>query len=462
MSDQRARTRERDLAVAPDAEGLARAIADRRRAGIPAGDLLDGAARPPHVVEDAGLSLGLHAEMAHGEVLHVGDTPGRVEVPASVRWWAVPGTPRRLYPALVDFARRNVTPGLCLYKVPLEGGQLALLRDLPELEWLSLERARLDDQGLLALPALPALHTLGLALAKLSAKGLAPLAALPLLTRLSLDKAALGDADLSALSGLLGLERLSLCDTRVGEEGLAVLPPSLTHLVADGCGRIEGRSLGRLTRLDSLSLCRSQVGAEGLAALAGTTSLRRLRLRGCRCVRLDGLAAISRAPGLEELDLSGCAVGEHGVEELARLRGLRRLSLWYSEVGDAGLRHLAGHPGLEALRIGGAGLTGAGLTHLAGLPRLRELVFSAKTLDEPALLAFLEARPTLRLLDVRAPGIALPGLHELERAGRFDQLVCDDPRVLKIDLHARPSSPGRLPEWPPFAAGVWSAYGQLG
>jgi hypothetical protein len=137
---------------------------------------------------------------------------------------------------------------LDLNNTGIEGRHLKFIRQLPNLETLSLGFTRTNDTLLAELVGLRNLQALRLNHTQISDDGLAHLKQLTQLKELYLGGTKIGDAGLKHLSGLINLEELDLRETQITDAGLEYLKP-LVNLKRLYLARTqttpEGRSMMR-------------------------------------------------------------------------------------------------------------------------------------------------------------------------------------------------------------------------
>lgn len=305
MADATWRAHDRQRQADPsDQDALLRAIAARRRAGMPVpGWMLD---RRQHAGGPfrSELPLTLTVHLPDGRRQVAGRTPGVVDVPAHLALIAQPEQPtgealRELAqsPLAGELTGLGLAPDATDADLALLGAFPALERlDLagcaritdagleqvaalaPGLAWLDLfGLGRVGDAGLRAIGRLGGLGTLKLRhCARVTGAGLAPLAGLPSLSALDLGQCLkIDDGGLAHLAGLPHLTALDLSGCRIGDVGLA-------HLAA-------------LPELTLLNLSRTRVSSQGVAGLGKLASLAQVWLLGCAAVGEKAVRELERA-----------------------------------------------------------------------------------------------------------------------------------------------------------------------
>lgn len=373
MSDKLVREHERRFHADPtDPLLLDAAIAARRRAGEPIGDLLARRRYPARVIEEPRLAFKVHVDGREE-----GSTPGRFELPECAEWSLAP-RPARLTAQVVERLRALEAPGLLLEpSTGLESADLEALAGCDQLTYLFLgTSSKLEDGALGRLSALPRLDTVRLHSAP--PLDLSRLTELPRLSRLTLHwSRSLPPGGLKPLE-TLPLERLSMWHTKwLDDEMIGHAPQSLRSLSLEGCRKVHGATLGRLARLESLNVSGVGLNAAGLASLSTLPFLRSLDLTTCDAKTLfdrpGGLAPLTRLPRLDTLALGPNVFPRQDFEWLREIPCLRALKI--AVAADAHLAALRDHPGLEVLDlwVSSRDISARGLAQLATLPRLRAL-----------------------------------------------------------------------------------------
>eukprot|EP00899_Mesostigma_viride_P008421 jgi/Mesvir1/17580/Mv08815-RA.1 len=179
-------------------------------------------------------------------------------------------------------------------------------------------------------------------------------------------------------------------------------------LVTDAGIKAVAAGCPRLRRLDALHCIR--LGDEGVSVLAGACpGLRRFTVAATKVTGAGVCAVASHCMGLEYRDVSMCGgVTDAIISEVAwSCRHLQHLLMdKCEEVGDAGIRQVARNcPGLRTLSIRETGVGGAGLKAVAAsCHELRELNMAQCGTDGNSLVAIAEGCPKLEKLDVRRSG----------------------------------------------------------
>jgi RNA polymerase sigma factor (sigma-70 family) len=307
---------------------------------------------------------------------------------------------------------------LSLYGSPVTDAGLAHLRGLATLRELDLALTRVTDAGLAHLKGLSQLQSLRLQATKVTDAGLVHLGAFPRLQSLVLSGTKVTDEGLAKLQRLSQLQVLGLADTRVTDAGLARLRgwTQLRSLGLDGT-RISDEGLAALeglTGLETLVLIKTPVTDRGLTHLRKMTRLKNLYLDHTR-VNGSGFIHLKAMTRLRLLGLNFAPVTDEGLKNLRGLTGLESLYLWDAKITDTGLTYMEGLTGLHYLNIMGTKVTDAGLAGLQKLPRLQTLLLG-KTPVTDAGLAHLERLTNLNSLNLTDTAITDAGVKRLQQA----------------------------------------------
>ncbi len=340
----------------------------------------------------------------------------------------------------------------------IDDGELAVLRDAPEITSLDLTGTDLTDADLEHIAQLGSLKVLTLDGTAISDRGLLHLRHLSQLYSLSLRKTSVTGSALAEFDARDKLRTVNLSDAAVTDEGC--------------------RGIGDLKTLQELDLGNTSITDVGLSCLAKLTSLQSLKLRGISCdgsgfrdfkpmpnlfeVHLtdsrcgDGLATlVSNAPVLaalylertavtdallpslrghtflNELELSGTAVNDRGLNELQTLPNLVVLGLDETNVTGSGFRNLTARR-LTELRLRATRFADESLAHLNRFPRLYEIHLNDTPLSDESL-SHLAGRSfsELNLAGTRVTAKGLLNAH----FGAF-KLTVDDGQATDAELSA--------------------------
>jgi Leucine-rich repeat (LRR) protein len=169
-----------------------------------------------------------------------------------------------------------------LDKVKNLADALPLLRELPDLEHVSLSNKLMDDKLMAELKDLPKLNYLNLYQSSIGDEGLKIFKTLPALRSVPMGETKVTDAGLVHLKDLTKLEYVGLRANKVTDAGLVHLE-NLTNLTGLYLGETKVTDAGlvhlkRMKKLNSLRLDKTTVSDAGLEHLKQLTSLRYLDL----------------------------------------------------------------------------------------------------------------------------------------------------------------------------------------
>lgn len=297
------------------------------------------------------------------------------------------------------------TTGLRSAKLTIE--KLALLKDVTNLEVLSVNTDHFRDIGLQHLKSLKQAESLELS-GRITNADLVQLNGVTNLRHLTLGSD-VTDAGMKHLARLTCLQSLSLTDTQVTTKGLRHLK-GLTRLEKLWPPKNAGlEHLSELTSLQVLYLSRTKLTDAELKHISGLTNLQVLYARGPEIGDL-GLEHLKGLTNLHELSLSGTRVTSKGLQHLREMTELRTLGLHRTQVTDAGLAYLTGLSNLEFIGLDNCQVTDAGLKHLGQLKKLKSVMIQHTQVTDAGLvhLQGLEELSDLRFSGTRvtAEGIA--------------------------------------------------------
>jgi Leucine-rich repeat (LRR) protein len=327
---------------------------------------------------------------------------------------------------------------------------LAVLRELPTLEYLDLDTAT-TDVGLKHLGELQNLRWLRLRMGRIWGRGLAELARMPRLERLALwGTTGLGDRHVSYIEGLTRLKSLTLWGSNytLTDATLASISKltSLeelyfirinTQFSDAGMGHLEN-----LRNLRKISFTFLQIGAEGLQHLANLPHLESVKglapradaarvLPAFRNLKVldvnwvippmgtpvppEVVAAVGQLHSVEDLSVMGGQWSQEDLLVFGKLTNLKRLRLGMDDdFGDPVLAEIAKLRNLEHLNLSGGTVSKRGLNQLQGLTKLQTLGVRTYSPTEPQIdetplaLSALTSLKTLELtgLDLRNVDLA--------------------------------------------------------
>ncbi len=255
--------------------------------------------------------------------------------------------------------------------------KLALLADLGNVPWLSVETAPVTDACLRHIAKMnePAtgITKLYLGASGITGENLPLLAPLTQLQYLSLKQLPIDDRRLAKLPDFPELQSLGLDGTKIGDEGLAQLArfPRLQMLWLDQT-RITDAGMVHLKRmpyLDTLYMPGTATAGAGLAELREAPRLKSISLKSVR-LQADSLKYLAQIEQLESLGLDNTNVRDEQLADLAGLKQLRILWLTGTKIGDGGLEHLKNVRSLQIVHLNNTEVTREGAAELErALPR---------------------------------------------------------------------------------------------
>lgn len=194
---------------------------------------------------------------------------------------------------------------------------------------VDLSRRSITDEDLALLKNLPQLQELELTETSVSDAGIEHLKDLVNLRRLVMADTAITSEALAHLRGLKDLDTLYIMRMNVADDGLVHLRDlaKLRHLSMNGTA-VSDAGLAHLSGLDlySLGIAQTQVKGPGLKHLVGQKNLTLLAIEGNE-------------------------IGEEHLAHLAHLRNLRHLFIGLPEVSDQAILHLQRLKSLRSLRV---------------------------------------------------------------------------------------------------------------
>lgn len=192
------------------------------------------------------------------------------------------------------------------------------------------------------------------------------LAQVPELDYLNLDRSSVTDAGMEFVGRVTHLRALTLSGTRISDDGLHRLTGlsdleflSLNERITD-----DGLwHVGQMRELRTLWIGWTEITDEGISHVCSLPHLEELWLQNTR-ITDAALEKICNLDNLESLVLDGTEISDDGLFVLARLKKLRNLSIENTRITDAGLQRLNVLRTLEHLNIGRTPVTGAGIAEL--------------------------------------------------------------------------------------------------
>ncbi|REK31565.1 MAG: hypothetical protein DWQ42_00295 [Planctomycetota bacterium] len=290
----------------------------------------------------------------------------------------------------------------------INNDDLALVRELRNVEILKLDGTAVTDDALVSLGSLSTLKEVDLGSMQVDDATVAAI------------KRALPDCEI----------KQSLTDQRATANWVIAQGGAVTVTTPDGVLLEDLRAeadlpRGPFTILGVRLIENARVDDEALAQFRGLAKLERLLLSSTD-VSDAGLEHLAGCTGLRELDLSDTKITDTGARRLARLRSLKQLRLAGTEVSSEGLRSLINLPDLTHLSLARTGVADADLVHLKGMDRLTWLSLSGTPATDAALPRLASLRQ-LRQLFVDGTQITDAGVEELKESLSSCRVEADAP-----------------------------------
>jgi Leucine-rich repeat (LRR) protein len=328
----------------------------------------------------------------------------------------------------------------------LNDAQAKNLEGLPSLEILSLENAKitneglasvshnthlrvlslrrcnqLTDEGLAALEGLDALENLLLLYTNLTDAAMTHVARIKSLRALDLRGCLrMGDGALEQIKNLTNLVDLKIRTNGVTDAGLAHLAGlKLRTFEIEDANQItdEGlKNFAGMTDLTKINLMRVRIGDAGLKNFENCKKLKDVRLRGTS-VDGSGLASLHGSKDtLKYLDISETAFGSAAMDNVVPFSNLETLDMWFATIEDADLAKLSGMTKLKQLTLEQCGsITTAGIEHVAKLPALESLNLNQTRIDDAAL-ELLAKVANLKSLDLKNTSVSDDAIEKFKAA----------------------------------------------
>lgn len=220
---------------------------------------------------------------------------------------------------------------------------LRLLKDFPLVKSVDCSLHRMDGGQLAALCELSQLEDLTLATCGLSDPLLAPLKKVTTLRTLNLTNNQVSDNGLAAIHYLVEVQSLTLANTQVDGSSLlkAKFLGNLRSINVDGSPFSQGfQALKSAPNLESIDVANTSATDEHLKFLGTHKQLREIRVSGNRAITDRGLSFLEGNPLLESLDIRGTAITGAGLKFLKGAKKLKELHTHESRVDQATLAAL--------------------------------------------------------------------------------------------------------------------------
>lgn len=344
---------------------------------------------------------------------------------------------------------------------------LALVSDIPTLEYLTANTRGVTDKGLEKLKGHPALKTLDLTQSEIKDAGLAHLSELPKIEEVNLKRCNVTAAGYVSLAKVKTIKRIRAAQTNFDGDCLAALKDctQLELLDLQDCSRVpiadwktlenfkklkflrlwgstvQDGTLDFITGAESLrvlSLDATDVGEEGLKKVTGLTNIQELYLNGSSnvfspalapvgsfkklailelrstSINSKGMPHLSGLSNLKVLDLSETAVADEGLASLKDLTNMENLNLYNTRSTDAGLVYLQGMKKLKRLNLDKCKITQAGTPHLSGFSNLEYLHIGSTQVNDTALEPLGELKNLKELVITFLPDVSDEGVKKLQ------------------------------------------------
>lgn len=245
---------------------------------------------------------------------------------------------------------------------------------------------------------------------------------LPALEQLYLEGAKLDSTGVRSICGLKGLQRLtimsphgndpmlefsdasSMRDLRVcffsGQEIVVRDMPQLESMTSYANGHLQTMRFERLPRLKEIQI--DSTAALASLALVETGALERLSISGSSEIGTQRPAAFAisglKSPkALHSLGLADRKIDQSLLSDLSRLTTLESLDLSGTWLADEQFSQLGSLVNLRSLNLSGTDLSSQSVKTLKELPLLESLTLTCSSLseDDPELATFLKARPLI-------------------------------------------------------------------
>lgn len=229
--------------------------------------------------------------------------------------------------------------------------RLALLKRLPHLERLSIQRQALSSSDLAAIGDVAGLTELFIASESLTDQSLAELAELSRLRSLTIISQRVTDAGLSQLAGSMSLKSLDLQSTRAAGGRVDAFGELESLSLGPMTGDSELEAVARLAHLRVLILTDSRISDEGFRRLGSLRTLETLHLSGPHTVTDEGLQALGKLDQLKQFTLHGQRHTWAGLKALTDLSQLEQVELRGGGLDDEGLEAFVPPASLTVLRL---------------------------------------------------------------------------------------------------------------
>jgi len=295
-------------------------------------------------------------------------------------------------------------------KLDDQGGHwLEQLTKLTNLKSLNLRGLVVRNSGMRALgESLLNLQELNLGFSLVGDSGISTLHNMKGLRVLDLESCKITNASSSVLAELTNMQVLNLSDSLMGGSNWSALyflryMPCLRWLDVSFAGlfnrHLEPLREQSMTSLEHLACDSRLVGNDALHNILGHgNTLKHLNLYGCR-VSDHGAAMIGRMKSLKSLEMCGGLLTDNGLRSLCNLHNLEHLNLQQNYVSDASIPLLvANMPCLQSLNLANTRVSGMVLHELSKLPWLRTLTVNGCRISPVFVQRFQQQAPHVQTL----------------------------------------------------------------
>lgn len=281
----------------------------------------------------------------------------------------------------------------------IDDESMEVLSGLPNLDGLYIESNQISDVGALSLAKTKHLKDLILVGDQLTDRGMAVVAQLPELSFLRWVSPRSTGEGFVHLRNHPRLSAMTISGNLASDVGFEHLSScaKLEQIAIDGPNTLTSRGIGALSRLKlkQLIFMRSPLSNDAVAAISDL-SLEMLWLTGPLSV--EDLAHLSSLVSLRELSLDDCNLTSEGLKKLVPLKQLFRLSVRMAGLGDEDMEILAMFPNLEGINLANSAVTDVGLMKLAGMKQLRMVEFKGTKISAVGKSDFRKVAPKVMLV----------------------------------------------------------------
>lgn len=338
----------------------------------------------------------------------------------------------------------------------LDDDEVAAICRLPHIETLHLDACKLGDGAFKSIGSATGLKSLSLNGVPVSASDIVSLASLRQLSTLSVTGHTVDDNVAAEIGKLTSLTELGLSGTAVSPAGILGLAPlkSLQTLRLSDSMAFQGRTdvdnsfenyfraLGKAGLLRTLSEFTGpkdlrpktdddvrtawfygvQLTDGALEELTRFRNLENLMFDGHR-VTSAGIEALRRCPHLRSFNAEAISTTEESLRAISQLKELESINFSKSGFGDKDVRWLVGLPNLHRLILSDSHITDTGLALVAKLPSLQDLFLSGSQISDEGIGELAHLR-TLKFLSLfNCSGVSDRGVEPLVQLPNLSHLT---------------------------------------